>query len=483
MPENLLTFCVLGAMAVQPASTNATFNRDIAPILYQQCAACHHSGEVAPFPLITYEDAVRHAPTIAAVTQQRIMPPWKAEPGPHFRRERRLTDEQIALIADWAAHGTPEGDPAARPTPPVFLDGWQAGPPDQVFTMPENFTLPAEGSDQFRCFVIPMNANREMYIKSFEFRPGNPQIVHHAAFFIDPAKGARKRAGASGSYSCFGSPGFAPAVVLGGWAPGGGPDILADGAAITVPKDADLVLQLHYHATGKSESDRSSLALRFGERSRVPLSQVLIVGNVEIPAGAVRQVVRTGLTIPWDVELLAIGPHAHYLGRDLNATAHLPDGTVQSLIHIKDWSFNWQMEYYYEKPIKLPKGTRVEIEYTYDNSASNPANPSHPPVRVHTGEQTTDEMAVLYMSVELPPGTEEFDFQRALAIEYVDQYLEQGLDSRYLYPQVMLDAPQRAWLVGATKAYAHDQSGNLTALGRKALVAELRKRLEVPAKP
>jgi hypothetical protein len=483
MPEKPLSFCVLLALAAQPASATATFNRDIAPILYQKCAPCHRTGEVAPFPLLTYDDAVRHAPTIAAVTQRRSMPPWQAEPGPHFRRDRRLTDQQIASIGDWATHGMPEGDPSDRPVPPAFPDGWQAGHPDQVFTMPADFTLPAEGSDQLRCFVVPMNAKREVYIKSFEFRPGNPRIVHHAAFFIDPTGGARKRVGSSGSYSCFGGPGFSPAVVLGGWAPGGGPDILDDGVAIAVPKDSDLVLQLHYHPSGKPESDRSSVALRFGERSRVPLSQVLIIGNVDIPAGAARHVVRAGLTIPWDVEVLAVGPHAHYLGRDLNATAHLPDGTVQSLIHIKDWSFNWQIEYFYETPVKLPAGTRVEIEYSYDNSAKNPGNPSHPPVRVHTGEQTTDEMAVLYMSVELPPGTQESDFQRALAVEYVDQYLEQGLDARYLYPQVMLDAPHRAWLVGATKAYTHDPGGKLSASGRQALIAALRKRLELPAKP
>jgi hypothetical protein len=483
MPENRLRFCVLSALTAQLASAAPTFNRDIAPILHKQCAPCHHNGAVAPFSLITYQDAVRHAPTIAAVTQRRIMPPWKADPGPHFKRERRLTDEQIKLIGDWATHGMSEGDPSARRVPPTFPDGWQAGQPDQVFTMPANFTLPAESSDQLRCFVIPMNTNREMYIKSFEFRPGNPRIVHHAAFFIDPTGGARKRAGSSGSYSCFGSPGFSPAVVLGGWAPGGGADILDNGVAITVPKGADLVLQLHYHPSGKPESDRSSVALRFGERSRVPLSQVLIIGNIDIPAGAARHVVRTGLTIPWDVEVRAVGPHAHYLGRDLNVTAHLPNGTVQSLIHIKDWSFNWQIEYFYETPVKLPRGTRVNIEYSYDNSAKNPENPSHPPVRVRTGEQTTDEMAVLYMSVELPRGTEESDFQRALAVEYVDQYLEQGLDPRYLYPQIMLDASQRAWLVGAIKAYDHDQSGKLSAPARQALIAALRKQFKLAAKP
>jgi mono/diheme cytochrome c family protein len=139
MPENLLSFCALLALAAQLAWTAATFNRDIAPILYKECSSCHHSGEVAPFPLITYQDAVRHAPTIAAVTQRRTMPPWKAEPGPHFKGERRLTDEQIASIGEWATHGMPEGDPSDRPVPPAFPVGWKAGQPDQVFTMPAAF--------------------------------------------------------------------------------------------------------------------------------------------------------------------------------------------------------------------------------------------------------------------------------------------------------------------------------------------------------
>jgi mono/diheme cytochrome c family protein len=466
----------LATMVVLHAAV-PTFNRDIAPILYKQCATCHRPGEVAPFPLLTYQDAVRHAPTIAKVTQAGYMPPWKAEPGPHFRNERRLTAEQIALIGDWAAHGAPEGDPAAKPAPPAFPQGWQGGQPDKVFTLPAAFSLPAEGRDQFQCFVIPMDASRDVYIKSFEFRPGNRRIVHHATFFVDPTGAARKRAGASGSYPCFGGPGFSPAVVLGGWAPGGNPDVMDDGTAITVPKGADFVIQLHYHPTGKPETDRSSVGLRFGVRPRISMSQVVLVRNLEIPAGAANYVVKSGITIPWDVKVLAIAPHAHYLGKDMKVTARLPDGATQSLVHVKNWDFNWQIEYFYEVPVKLPKGTQVEFEYSYDNSARNPVNPSNPPVTVRSGDQTTDEMAVLYLNLMLPPGTGESDFQRALAPEYVDQYLEQGANPSFLYSHIVLDAPQRAWLVEAVKAYDLNHDGKLSAGERQALVAALRKRL------
>jgi hypothetical protein len=486
--------CLLASVsACSPTATGSvpldaavpTFNRDIAPILHKQCAGCHRPGEVAPFPLLTYQDAVRRARKIAKATRGGVMPPWKAEPGPRFKNERRLTAEQIELIADWVAHGTPEGDPAARPAAPAFAEGWQGGQPDRVFTLPPSVSMPSEGPDQFQCSVVTMDASRDVYIKAIEFRPGNRRIVHHAAFFIDPTGAARKRAGASGSYPCFGGPGFSPVVVLGGWAPGGGPEAMDDGMAIPVSQGADLVIQLHYHhhSTGHSEPDRSSVGLRFGPPPTIPLTQVLLVRNIDIPAGEAHYVVKTEITIPWDVKLRAIGPHAHYLGKNMQVTARLPDGTTQSLLHIKSWDFNWQIEYFYEVPVELPKGTQVEFEYTYDNSSRNPTNPSRPPVRVRTGEQTTDEMAVLFLSLMLPPGTDESDFQRALAPEYVDQYLEQKADPGILYSHIILDTPQRLWLVEAVKTYDLDGDGGLSTSERQTLVAALRKRLELPAHP
>jgi hypothetical protein len=473
----LAAFCVL--LQTYASAAVPTFNRDIAPILYKQCTPCHRTGEVAPFSLITYQDAVRHARTIVAVTNQRIMPPWKPEPGAlRFKKERRLTDRQIALIGNWVAHGTPEGDPTARPVPPVFPAGWQAGRPDKVFNLPA-FNLPADGLDRFQCFVIPTDVTQDVYIKSFEFRPGNRRIVHHAAFYLDPSGLAAKRAGAS--YQCPGGPGFAPVEVLGGWGPGGGPLVLDKELTIRIPKGSSLVMQLHYHPSGKAESDLSSLGLTFGAPSRWPVSQLLLLGsNIDIPPGATCYVVRAGITIPQDVKVLAILPHAHYLAGNMQVTARLPGGAAQSLIHIKEWDFNWQTEYYYEEPVSLPKGTRVELEYTYDNSAKNPRNPSHPPVRVRSGEKTTDEMAVVFLQLMLSAGTREADFEKLMAVEYVNQYLEQGANP-LTYPTVGLDASQRAWLVRAMAAFHVNRDGKLSVDERRALVAALRKRMGIPS--
>jgi hypothetical protein len=437
---------------------------------------------VAPFSLISYQDAVRHARTIAAVTNARIMPPWRAEPGgSRFKKERRLTDRQIALIGNWVTHGTPEGDPRARPLPPVFPAGWQAGRPDKVFTLPDRFNLAADGPDRLQCFVIPMDLTQDVYIKSFEFRPGNPRIVHHAAFYLDPSGIAAQRSATS--YPCYGGPRFAPAVVLGGWGPGGGPEVMDKELTIRIPKGSSLVMQLHYHPSGKPESDRSSLGLTFGERSLRPVSQLLLLtSNIDIPAGAAHYVVRTGITIPQDVKILAIAPHAHYLAGNMQVTAKLPDGTARSLIHIKEWDFNWQTEYFYEEPVSLPKGTRVELEYTYDNSEKNPRNPSHPPVRVRCGEKTTDEMAVVYLHLILSPGTTEADFEKLMAVEYVDQYLEQGANPVF-YPNIELDASQRAWLVKAMVSFDADRDGKLNVAERRLLLDALRKRMAIPSQP
>ena len=375
------------AGAIAAAAAPPTFNRDIAPILYKNCATCHRPGEVAPFSLLTYQDAAKRAKQIATVTASRFMPPWKAEPGyGSFQNERRLTDEQIATLRDWAANGAPEGDPEAKPTPPEFVDGWRAGQPDRVFTLPEKFSLAADGPDQYRCFVIPMNLDHDVYVKAFEFRPENRRVVHHAIVYSDPTGASRKLAPNGGSYPCFGGPGFSPTGLVGGWAPGGSPNVPAKGMDLVVAKGTDLVLQIHYHPSGKPEQDQSSLGMTFGEAPTIGRGLVLVsTSSIDIPAGESHYVVKTGITIPQDVEVMSITPHAHYLAKDMKIDARLPDGSVTHMIWIKNWDFNWQGNYRYSQPVKLPKGTRVELEYTYDNSAANPRNPSNPPVRVHFG--------------------------------------------------------------------------------------------------
>ena len=469
-------FAVLLGCAAS-AGAVPTFNKDIAPILYENCAACHRPGQVAPFSLLTYQDAARRAKLIASVTEKRYMPPWKAEPGPHFLNERRLSDDQIALIRDWAAQGAPEGDAADKPAAPSFPGGWEAGEPDKIFTMPSKFTVPAEGPDQFRCFVIPMNLERDVFVKAFEFRPGNRRVVHHAVLFMDMNGASRRLAGDSGSYACFAGPGFVPLGILGGWAPGSSPEVQHDGISIPVRKGTSLVLQLHYHPDGKPETDESSMGLTFGEPPNTALSLVIVNSRgINIAPGDSDYVVKTGVTLPQDVEVLGVTPHAHYLCKDMKVDARLPDGTVESLIRIKDWDFNWQGQYRYAEPVKLPKGTRVEMEYTYDNSANNPRNPANPPVRVRFGEQTTDEMGLAFLAVALTPGADARAFQQALILEYVDQFLAQGENIADIPPEI--PPAQRTALVMAETLFDKDHDGKLDEDERKSLIDFLRSRMQ-----
>jgi mono/diheme cytochrome c family protein len=417
-----LLFTAASVFAAAP-----TYNRDIAPVLYKNCAECHRPGQVAPFSLLTYEDARKRAAIIASVTEKRYMPPWKAEPGyGHFADERRLTDAEIARIAAWAKAGAPEGEAKDKPAVPLFALGWLAGKPDAVLST-KPFAISADGRDIFQCFVVPMNFDSERYVKTVEFHPGNPSVVHHALFFLDMTGEARRLAGESpdGSYPCFGGPRIVPAGGLGGWAPGATPSPLPAGMAHVVEKGADLVMQIHYHPDGKPETDRSELGLTFTGESTKGLTNFLL-GNrrIDLPPGEAHAEVKDSAVVPQDVELIGITPHAHLLCKEMKVEAHLPDGSTQPLIWIKDWDFNWQGQYRYAAPMKLPKGTRVEMRYTYDNSEANPHNPSHPAKRVRFGEQTTDEMGFAFLQVALPHREDVPAFRRASLMTRVEEMIE-----------------------------------------------------------
>ena len=451
-----------------------TFNHDIAPILYKNCSNCHRPGEVAPFALLTYQDAAKRARQLAEITQARVMPPWKATPGyGDFRDARRLTDPQIAMIRDWAAHGSPEGDPAEKPATPKFPNGWLGGEPEQVLKMTQSYAVPAEGPDQFRCFVIPLNADQDEYVNRVEFRAGNPRIVHHALLFLDTSGEARKRETVPGQgYSCVGGPGLDITGSLGGWAPGAQPANAPPGVAHTVKKGSDLVLQIHYHLDGKAEQDQSTVGLTFSKTPPTKGLTLFVLGNqkIDIPAGDSQYVVKASGVVPMDTEAIGIFPHAHYLCKDMKVDAHLPDRSVTPLIWIKDWDFNWQGSYRYQSAVKLPKGTRLEMQYTFDNSAANPHNPSNPPREVKFGEETTNEMAFAFVSLTLPNPEDVTEFRRGTRAEFVATMLENGVDAEALGPQ---RAGQMQLLLNA---FDKNHNGKIDPEERDALVQFLIKR-------
>ena len=389
------------ALVLQAHTALVTYGAEVATILERHCVACHRAGQVAPFALDTYVEAKARARTIAAVTAKRVMPPWKAThlPGAEFAGERRLTAAELGTLRAWAATGATEGP--ARPTAsPLAADGWGLGTPDLVLEMREPFVVEAEGDDVYQCFVIPVALPAFRWVRAFEFAPGSRRTVHHALFFVDGSGAGRARDAESAGpgYRCFGLPGFFPTSSLGGWSPGNGPYAMPDGVALPLRKGADVVLQIHYHATGTREQDRSRLALYFS--AAAPTRQIFDVTltskRIDIPAGERAYRVRDSITLPVPVDLEGVIPHAHYLARRMRGWAVLPSGQRRNLLEIEDWDFNWQQSYRYLRPVRLPAETRLEMEFEYDNSAANPRNPSHPPRRVSWGPETTDEMAGLH---------------------------------------------------------------------------------------
>jgi hypothetical protein len=295
-----------------------------------------------------------------------------------------------------------------------------------VLKFSEPYKVAADGRDQFRCFVLPMNLAKESYVSGAEFRPGNPRVVHHALIFLDSTGTARKLAAASGGggYPCFGGPGFTGAGLLVGWAPGYTPLPAEPSLSQPVRPGTDVVIQIHYHPSGKPEQDQSSIGLKYSGPPTRGRALLLVMNRyLDIPAGESHYVVKGSVIVPQDAELWGITPHAHYLATDMKVDARLPDGTVTPLIRIKDWDFNWQGQYRYKEPIKLPKGTKIELEYAYDNSSGNPHNPSNPPVRVRFGEQTKDEMALAFLGLVLPSPEDVQPFQRAVVLQYVEDFV------------------------------------------------------------
>lgn len=384
------------------AKGKLTFNKDIAPIIFENCASCHRPGEVAPFSLLTYADVKKRARQIAIVTEKRVMPPWKAESGHHeFINARRLTERQIGMIKQWVAEGAPEGKAKDLPPAPRYTAGWQLGEPDAVLQADESYTLAADGADVYRCFVIPTDYSDDRYIAAMEVRPENRAVVHHVIAFLDTTGAGRKKDAADPGpgYTSFGGVGFAPSGTLGGWAPGNLPQRTPPGTGTLLPKGADIVLQVHYHPSGKPETDRTKIGLYFSKGSidkRVRVFGIMNPG-LRIPAGEKNYEVRAGHTLSADATILAVLPHMHLLGRDMTISAKLPDGTEKRLVRVVDWDFNWQTTYAFKQPVKLPAGSRIDVVAHYDNSADNPRNPNDPPRVVTWGEQTTDEMCFAFI--------------------------------------------------------------------------------------
>jgi Flp pilus assembly protein TadD/mono/diheme cytochrome c family protein len=402
------------AQPVHGSEAPVTFNRQIAPLVYKNCATCHHPGGGGPFSLLTFEEVRRRGPEIAAVTASRYMPPWLPAHGyGDFEGERGLSEEQIALLQRWVSTGMPRGDERDAPPVPHYDETWSLGRPDLVLSIERPATLPASGSDVFLNFVLPYPLEQTHFIRAMEIRPAAPEVVHHANLLIDRTGSWRREH--PGNWRD-GVPGMELTVDAGNtfdpdshflfWKPDTPALVEPDGMPWRLDPGNDLVLNMHLKPSGKPETVAAQIGLYFTKAAPTKLPMLLQLEHdsaLDIPAGKSDFTVEDELTLPVDVDLLGIYPHAHYLGKDLQAYAILPNGKKTRLIWIHDWDIDRQSVYRYRKPVFLPKGTSIRMRYVYDNSAGNVRNPNSPPVEVRAGNRSVDEMGHLWLQV-LPVG-------------------------------------------------------------------------------
>lgn len=391
--------------APRPAGS-VTYAREIAPILHAHCAVCHHPGGPAPFGLLTYDEARKRAGQIAMVTRNRYMPPWQPAVGHgEFEGARRLTLEEIGLLGQWAEEGAAAGDLAAAPAPPSFPEGWQLGEPDAVVRFPASYALRADGSDVFRNFVIPDALDASRWIRAVEFRSHGTRAIHHAEIRLDETSQSRAHDEADpvpGFEGMESETAHYPEGHFLNWVPGKSATREPEGRGWWLGRGDDLVVQLHLLPTGKEERVDPLLGLHFADgppTEVTPLNLRLGSRSMEIPAGEPAYTIEDTYTLPVDVELLSVLPHAHYLGKRMQAWATLPDGSQRWLVRIDDWDFNWQDEYRYASPVPLPRGTVLAMRYTYDNTEANERNPHRPPRPVSYGPRSFDEMGDLWVRV------------------------------------------------------------------------------------
>jgi len=412
--------CPISRQQPKSVSARVTYYGDVLPVLQKRCQSCHRPNELGPFSLMTYKQAVNWAADIKEFTQSRKMPPWKPTEGAPFHGERKMTEKEIEILAAWVDGGTPEGDHKDAPTPAQFADGWMLGQPDLILSPKEEMTIGASGRDLFRCFVLPTGLDEDKFVVAYEVKPGNRRVVHHTLHFLDTKRRARRleqreqerpkkpdEKDTGPGYTMMMGPGFFPPDGdVGGWAPGLTLHRLPADVGFYLPKGSDVVLQVHYHRTGKVEKDRTQLGLYFAKRPNVkPLQAMVIPGLfLSIPAGEENYSVRGSIWAAQDCTLHTVTPHMHLLGKKIKITMTPPGGASTTLVGIDQWDYNWQETYFFKEPIRVPADTRFDVEAVYDNSAKNLNNPFNPPRRVRFGEQTTHEMCFGFLgaTVENP---------------------------------------------------------------------------------
>lgn len=406
---------VLLALSVVCAFAQPTFHKDVQPILQAKCQQCHRPNDIAPFALLTYDDAAAYADDIRTQVGNKVMPPWKPVPWVgSFRNSYALSDEERQTILDWIDAGAPEGDPALAPPPPPANDGpWQLGQPDMILNLPQ-YTPKANRPDTYRCFSIPVSLLNDVYLNATQALPGATQEVHHILIYMDETGESLAYDGKDGEpgYDCFGSAGLeslSAGSYLGSWVPGMRVQRLDEGLGFLLKAKSRVVVQVHYHPSGRASADQTALGFYLAPAGSVKhrmLAIPVVNTSFTIPANEATYPVTASLTIPTLLgtisgKITQVGPHMHLLGRQISIDLVHADQSTTPLIEIDDWDFNWQSMYTLTDPVPFISGDRVRVSSVFDNSEGNPKNPNKPIIPVSWGEGTTDEMVVGYVGVIL----------------------------------------------------------------------------------
>jgi hypothetical protein len=392
-----LSVVVVAVAAAVPASAQTpTFTKDVAPIFYKSCIECHRPTMFAPMSLTTYEDA---RPVVRAIRQRvtdRTMPPWGSQmPHGTFRNDPRLTDQEVQTIVAWIDGGAPKGD-SPMPRMPALAEGWTIGKPDAIYSMTEDYKIPATGTIEYKYIRIPVNLPEDRWYTAVEVKPSARAHVHHVIAYTEPSSTTPPRAGNT----------FGPTNIT-GVSPNKPGLVFEPGIAKLLRAGHDIILQMHYTTNGTAAVDRTQVGLVFAKE---PPKQVHVTGlavqlGLVIPAGHPNAEVRATTVLQQDTVMTSLTPHMHVRGKDMTYTAHYPDGTSEVLLSVPKYDFNWQITYELATPKRLPKGTKVEVVAHYDNSPGNRHNPD-PTKDVKWGDQTWEEMMIgFWGSVAAAPAT------------------------------------------------------------------------------
>ena len=411
--------CFIGRVSNTPARGDITFSKHIAPIFNRHCVECHREGELGPFPLTSYEEVEGWGETIREVVSEGRMPPWFADPDfGHFANDSRMTEEERHLLFTWVENGCPEGNPADLPESPTFVTGWRIGEPDAIFQMPDAFTVPAEGTVDYKYFLIDAELDEDVWITNAEARPGNSAVVHHIVMYAIPARAkqmvvsmlakqpppaAQDRSGqqSRGLRRDAGSVAGAFGQMVAIYAPGMPPWQYPPNTAMLVEKGSVFLMQMHYTPNGTEQSDQSYVGFRFAKpediKKRIRYGMAVNT-NLQIPPHEDNYRATASHTFGQDTLLLNLFPHMHYRGKSFRFEAVYQDKTREVLLDVPRYDFNWQLRYDLTEPKLLPKGTTLECTAHFDNSEENLFNPD-PSRTVRFGLQSWEEMLVGYYTV------------------------------------------------------------------------------------